>query len=108
MHNEQNERQPLNQGPGKLTDYMAIQIIYKTHKKDDKLSLELPNIECVLERCYATKYEYFELLEHIVISSVFINLQHSLIAKIDFFIVCVTGRLFSTDKHMQNISVNIK
>lgn len=33
MHNEQNERQPLNQGPGKLTDYMAIQIIYKTHKK---------------------------------------------------------------------------
>lgn len=30
MHNDQNERQPLNQSPGKLTDYMAIQIIYKT------------------------------------------------------------------------------
>lgn len=64
----------------------------------------------MLERCYARKYESFELLEHIVISSVFINLQRSLIAKIDFFffVVCVTGRLFSTDKHMQNISVNIK
>lgn len=32
-HNEQNERQPLNRSPGKLTDYTAIHIIYKTNMK---------------------------------------------------------------------------